>query len=156
MKNLYEILGVDKTADAAALKRAYRTLAKELHPDATGGNRRKTERFKEVCAAYAILSDSKKRADYDLTDKPGVGGKPGARESIFGPQFDDLVSRVQTEGIGTHNIDALIADLFGVAHDVQKRAPERARTAMKSPSGVLDLVEDLLDRKIAWDKKKQG
>ncbi len=148
MKNLYEILGVDKTADEPTLKRAYRKLAMDLHPDRNKGSKAKTERFKEVCGAYAILSDPKKRKEYDLTEKPGIGGKPGARESIFGPQFDDLVSRVQTE--------ALVADLLGVARDVQTRAPKRAETAMRSPGGVLDLVEDLLDSKIAWDKRREG
>ncbi len=65
MKDLYKILGVSEDAEDAAIKRAYRKLAKELHPDATGGDKKKTERFKEVNGAYAVLGDSAKRSEYD-------------------------------------------------------------------------------------------
>ena len=61
MKDLYAILGVPETADADIIKKAYRKLAKQNHPDATGGDKKKTERFKEVGDAYAVLSDVKKR-----------------------------------------------------------------------------------------------
>jgi DnaJ-class molecular chaperone len=65
MADLYTTLGVPKTADAAAIKRAYRKLAKELHPDKTKDNPKLSERFKQVSSAYDILSDEKKRAAYD-------------------------------------------------------------------------------------------
>lgn len=156
MKNLYAVLGVDSKVDAIGLKRAYRRLAAELHPDRNGGDKKKAERFKEVAIAYALLSDPAKRAEYDRSEKPGIGGVPGARESIFGPMFDDLVARVQEEGVSGSNIDSLIADLIGVGHDVQTRIPRKAKQAVKSPSGILDLVEDILDTKIAFDKKRQG
>jgi DnaJ-class molecular chaperone len=65
MKDLYKILGVPEGADHAAIKKAYRKLAKEYHPDATGGDKKKTERFKEINEAYAVLGDEEKRAEYE-------------------------------------------------------------------------------------------
>src|SRR5438309_11293684 len=78
MKDLYKTLGVAEDADDAAIKKAYRKLAKEFHPDATGGDKKKTERFKEVNEAYGILGDEKKRHEYDrLKHAPmGADGMP--------------------------------------------------------------------------------
>ena len=64
-KDYYAILGVDKKADAATIKKQYRSLARELHPDKTKGDKTLEERFKAVSEAYDILSDDKKRAEYD-------------------------------------------------------------------------------------------
>ncbi len=64
-KDYYAILGVDKNADGDAIKKRYRKLARELHPDKTKGDKTLEERFKAVSEAYDILSDDKKRAEYD-------------------------------------------------------------------------------------------
>jgi curved DNA-binding protein CbpA len=63
--NYYEVLGVTPQADAAALKEAYRRLARQLHPDQNRGDLNKAERFKAVAWAYSVLSDPEKRAKYD-------------------------------------------------------------------------------------------
>jgi DnaJ-class molecular chaperone len=65
MKDLYKTLGVAEDADDAAIKKAYRKLAKEFHPDVTGGDKKKTERFKEINEAYGVLGDKQKRTEYD-------------------------------------------------------------------------------------------
>lgn len=65
MKDLYKILGVAENADDATLKKAYRKLAKENHPDVTGGDKKKTERFKEINEAYDVLGSKEKRAEYN-------------------------------------------------------------------------------------------
>ncbi len=65
MKDLYKVLGVAEGVDDDAIKKAFRKLAKENHPDATGGDKRKTERFKDINEAYSILGDKQKRAEYD-------------------------------------------------------------------------------------------
>jgi len=65
MKDLYKTLGVAENSDDAAIKKAYRKLAKEYHPDVTGNDKKKTERFKEINEAYAVLGDSQKRSEYD-------------------------------------------------------------------------------------------
>ncbi|MCI5859348.1 MAG: DnaJ domain-containing protein, partial [Blautia sp.] len=64
-RDYYEVLGVSKTADAAAIKKAYRKLAKKYHPDSNPGNKAAAERFKEVTEAYDVLGDEKKRKLYD-------------------------------------------------------------------------------------------
>jgi len=100
-KDLYKILGVSKKDDAATVKKAYRKLAKDLHPDKTKGDKKLEDRFKEVSEAYEVLSDEKKRSEYDeMRDAftsgripkggaPGGGGFPGGFqaggfEDIFG------------------------------------------------------------------------
>jgi curved DNA-binding protein len=65
MKDLYRTLGVAEKADEAEIKKAYRKLAKEYHPDVTGNDKKKTERFKEINEAYAVLGDAEKRKEYD-------------------------------------------------------------------------------------------
>ena len=64
-RDYYEVLGVDKGADEQALKKAYRSLAKKYHPDMNPDNKEAEQKFKEVNEAYAVLSDSEKRAQYD-------------------------------------------------------------------------------------------
>lgn len=64
-RDYYEVLGVDRSADDAALKKAYRTLAKKYHPDANPGDETAAEKFKEASEAYSVLSDPQKRAQYD-------------------------------------------------------------------------------------------
>lgn len=65
MADLYEKLGVTRNADEAAIKKAYRSLAKKYHPDHNKDNPQAAARFSEVSAAYDILSDKEKRAQYD-------------------------------------------------------------------------------------------
>jgi DnaJ-class molecular chaperone len=91
MKDLYKILGVAEDASAETIKKAYRKLAKENHPDATGGDKRKTERFKEINEAYGVIGEDSKRKEYDrLRHAPvGADGMPqgfdaDAFASVFG------------------------------------------------------------------------
>ena len=65
MKNYYEVLGISKTASADEIKKAYRNLAFKYHPDRNSGDKVAEEKFIEINEAYDVLSDEKKRADYD-------------------------------------------------------------------------------------------
>ena len=70
-KNYYEVLGVSKSADKEEIKKAFRKLAHEHHPDKKGGDESK---FKEVSEAFSVLSDDKKRAEYDTYGQTFAGG----------------------------------------------------------------------------------
>lgn len=97
-KDFYKILGLVEQSSADEIKKAYRKLAKKYHPDATGGDRTKEEKFKQITEAYETLSDEKKRKDYDMTRKApfpprddlGFGGRPGAAGSRVSFDFQDL------------------------------------------------------------------
>ncbi len=74
----YKALGVEAKATNDEIKKVYRKLAKQYHPDSTGGDKSKEARFKEISAAYDVLGDAKKRAQYDEIRAMG-GGRPGGR-----------------------------------------------------------------------------
>ncbi len=81
-RDYYEVLGVDKNADDAALKKAYRVLAKKYHPDMNPGDAEAEKKFKEASEAYAVLSDPEKRRQYDQFGHAAFDG--GAGGSGFG------------------------------------------------------------------------
>jgi molecular chaperone DnaJ len=87
-KDYYAVLGVSRDADDAALKRAYRNLARAHHPDKNPGDKSAEERFKEISEAYTILSDPDKRAQYDRFGTVSGPGGPG--DVGFGTIFEDL------------------------------------------------------------------
>lgn len=98
-RDLYEVLGVSRDADDAALKKAYRVLAKKYHPDTNPGDKEAEAKFKEASEAYAILSDPQKRQQYDqfgfaAFENGGAGGAGGFdfgdMGDIFGDIFGDL------------------------------------------------------------------
>ena len=100
-RDYYEVLGVDKGAEDATIKKAYRNLAKKYHPDVRPGDEEAAEKFKEASEAYAVLSDPDKRRQYDQFDhaafeQGGAGGYGGFDFSgmdftdMFGDIFGDL------------------------------------------------------------------
>src|SRR3954466_14434706 len=102
MRDYYEILGVTRGCDDAALKSAFRKLAMEHHPDRNGGCEEASGRFKELNEAYSVLSDPQKRAAYDRFGHAGVNGAaqgPGGQgfndihdifNEVFGQAFGDM------------------------------------------------------------------
>ena len=107
-RDYYEVLGVDKNADDAALKKAYRALAKKYHPDMNPGDQEAEKKFKEASEAYAVLSDPEKRRKYDQFGHAafdgGAGGAGGFDFNsadfgdIFGDIFGDLFGGRRSSG----------------------------------------------------------
>ena len=72
-RDYYEVLGVAKNAEAAEIKKAYRKLALQYHPDRNPGDKEAEEKFKEAAEAYDVLSNEEKRRRYDSSDMPEWG-----------------------------------------------------------------------------------
>jgi DnaJ-class molecular chaperone len=100
-KDYYKILGVDKKANEADIKKAFRTLAHKYHPDKKGGDDAK---FKEVNEAYQVLSNPQKRAQYDQFGSAGpgagFGGQGGFQGGFGGFNWEDIMRQAQQQGGG--------------------------------------------------------
>ncbi len=125
-KDYYEILGVKKGADKEEIKKAFRNLAHKYHPDKKGGDEQK---FKEVNEAYSVLSDDKRRADYDSYGKTwnGDGGFQGAggfNPSDFGFDFSGFQNMGGNAGGGegfNFDLGDIFGDFFGGGRERVKR-----------------------------------
>ena len=122
-RDYYEVLGVDKTATAEEIKKAYRQKAIQYHPDKNPGDKEAEEKFKEAAEAYEVLSDHEKRKKYDQFGFAGMGGAGGfnggqgmSMEDIFS-QFGDI--------FGGAGFD--LGDLFGGGRSSGSRGGQRVR-----------------------------
>jgi curved DNA-binding protein len=130
-QDLYGVLGVPKTADADTIKKSYRSLAKELHPDKNPGNKKAEERFKTVNHAFDVLSDAKKRALYDEFGEDGLRegfdadrvrtykqwasqqGRGGGAPGQGGVRIEDLFGNAGAGDGASGGFGDLFGDLFG-------------------------------------------
>jgi DnaJ-class molecular chaperone len=140
VRNPYDVLGVERTASADDIQKAYRRLAKKLHPDLNPGNKEAEEKFKEVAVAYGLLSDAEKRRRFDAGEIDAAGaemprerfyrdfaGEPGAEHSYEDPSgFADYA-----------NLDDLLAQLL-------RRQAQQARRA-RGLDARYSLAVDFLD-----------
>ncbi|MFC4554556.1 DnaJ C-terminal domain-containing protein [Georgenia faecalis] len=126
-KDFYATLGVPKDADATAIKKAYRKLARKLHPDHNPGDAESERRFKEVGEAYAVLSDPEERKQYDAVRamagggaRFSAGGSGGAAgfEDLFGGMFGagaggPRTSRTRYSTGANAGFEDILSDMFG-------------------------------------------
>ena len=115
-KDYYQVLGVPKNATAAEIKKAYRKLAQQHHPDANPGNKQAEDRFKEISAAYDVVGDEDKRKQYDqVRDMAASGfgrGGSGGR-GVPGGGFPGGVRFEDLGGFGVGDLGDLFGGLFG-------------------------------------------
>ena len=147
-RDYYEVLGVSKDADDAALKKAYRVLAKKYHPDANPGDKQAEAAFKEINEAYSVLSDPKKRAQYDqfghAAFDPLMGGGSGGgfyegNAADFGDIFGDLFGG---------------GDIFGSFFGGGGRGAQRAANAPMRGANVHATVRLSFEEAVFGCKKK--
>jgi molecular chaperone DnaJ len=127
-KDYYKVLGVAKGASADEIKKSYRKLARKYHPDANKGDPGAEERFKEISEAYNVLSDEKRRKEYDDARSLFGGGvrMPGSGPGGGGYGFDlgDLFGGTSGTGTGGRLGD-LLGGVFGSGRTAQQQRPRR-------------------------------
>jgi molecular chaperone DnaJ len=123
MSEYYQLLGVPRDADADQIKKAYRKLALQYHPDRNDGSKEAEERFKEVTEAYEVLRDPDKRAAYDRYGKQGVKGA-GAGPGAAGFDFNDAIEIFMRDFGGFAGFGGL-EDLFGTRGARSQRSTAR-------------------------------
>ena len=146
-EDLYSVLGVPRTASAGDITKAYRKLAKKLHPDLNPGDKAAEEKFKKITAAYDILGDAEKRGRYDRGEIDASGQERPQqhyyREYAGGQDGARYRSTAGFEDIGAFN--DLFGDLFGERGGMREGGRGGARFSMRGPDAQYRLEVDLLD-----------
>lgn len=120
-KDFYQVLGVDKSVSAADLKKAYRKLARQYHPDSNPGDTAAEAKFKELSEAYSVLSDEDQRQEYDQIRAMGSGarfaaggaGQQGGFEDVFGGLFNQGGRARGGQQRGGAGFEDLLGGMFG-------------------------------------------
>jgi curved DNA-binding protein len=154
-RDLYEILGVPRTAPPEEIRKAYRRLAKKYHPDMNPGDRKAEDKFKEITAAHEVLSDAKRRKLYDEFGPDALrtgfdekaadqyrqwkqhGGRPGQEVPFDLGDFET----VNVGGFGNYDFGDLFGDLFGGRRSARRRGP----VARPGPDAEAEVEVDLRD-----------
>lgn len=113
-KDYYQILGVSENSNQEDIKKSYRKLAVKYHPDKNPTNQKEAEaRFKEISEAYYVLSDDKRRAQYDQMRRYGGGGAgPGNFAGAQGFDYEELLRQFRGQGRGTSSRYSAFSDIF--------------------------------------------
>ncbi|TQR41794.1 J domain-containing protein [Paenibacillus popilliae] len=153
MTNYYELLGVQRHASPEELKKAYRRLAKQYHPDVNGGSSEAEQRFKQIHEAYAVLQDEAARKAYD--------DKLGGMERDSGRNHQSTHSRGRNAASGEaaggranfdpQNVEADFARFFGF--DPKTKKPMGKQSSGKDEGNPIDTSE-LFQRYFGMNKKK--
>jgi molecular chaperone DnaJ len=145
-KDYYKVLGVSKTATAEEIKKSYRKLARKYHPDANKGDAKAEERFKEISEAYNVLSDSKRRKEYDEARTlfggggfrtPGQGGPGGGFPFDLGDLFGGTSAPTGSGG----RLGDLLGGMFGGGRGTQTRPRRGADVETETSLSFSDAID---------------
>ncbi len=156
-KDFYKVLGVDKTASDAELKKTYRKLARQYHPDSNPGDAAAENRFKEISEAYSVLSDKEQRQEYDQVRAMGSGarftaggpGQGGGFEDVFGGMFGQGGGgqRVRFGQGGAGGFEDILGGMFG--------AGTAAAVAVASASPAAATGASVGRRRVATSRRRR-
>lgn len=138
-RDYYEVLGVDKSADDAAIKKAYRALAKKYHPDMNPGDKEAEAKFKEASEAYAVLSDAEKRRQYDQFGHAAFEAGGGAGAGGFDFNFNDMGD--------------IFGDIFGDFFGGGRRSQRTSNAPMKGANLRTRIVIDFEEAVFGCEKE---
>ncbi|MBW1679156.1 MAG: DnaJ domain-containing protein, partial [Deltaproteobacteria bacterium] len=128
-RNYYDILGVKRNATEDELKKAYRKLALQYHPDRNKGDKAAEEKFKEISEAYAVLSDKNKRAQYDRFGAAGFHQRFSQEDIFRGSNIGDIFRDL---GFGSND---LFTTIFGKSGRYQARTGSCGFSTSRQPGG---------------------
>ena len=146
-KDPYETLGVQKTDSEAVIRSAYRKLAKRHHPDVNPGKPEAAEHFKEISAAYDILSDKDKRARYDRGEIDAAGNEVPPQRPFY-REYADAAGREKYRtqaGFDQEDLESIFAQAFGGARAAGGGAAGGRRFSMRGQDAQYQLTIDFLD-----------
>lgn len=154
MKNYYDILGVSRTATEDEIKKSYRKLALKYHPDKNQGNKEAEEKFKEISGAYEVLSDSSKRASYDMeldapqrTQRTQRGRASRNYNGFSGiPNMEDFIRNFHSQSFGMEDSEPELESVR-INPDIQVIANITLREALKGTK-----IDISVERLILCDK----
>ncbi len=140
MMDPYKILGVERAAGAAEIKRAYRKLAKKLHPDVNPGNNKIEKSFKEVSQAYAIVGDPEKRKRFDRGEIDASGQETGWKGGFYQSHSGrGRGSKYRPFDFGADlNVEDIVSEMFGGRSGTRRARLRGADVSYTAPIGFLE------------------
>ena len=154
MKDFYQVLGVPRTASAEEIKKAYRRLAKQYHPDVNKGDKSAENRFKEISEAYNVLSDPEQKKKFDMFgqayDKAAGGGGFQGYQQASGQGFN----QANFEGFGG-DLGDIMKDLFDMG-GVKRTRYKQSRTGPRRQQPVADGQDMITDVEISFVDAAKG
>ncbi|MEM2121525.1 MAG: molecular chaperone DnaJ [Candidatus Woesearchaeota archaeon] len=146
VKDYYKILGVSRNATQEEIKKAYKKLAKQYHPDLHKGDKEKEEKFKEINEAYRVLSDPKLRENYDKYGSPEPGFESGTQAGTYGFDFRDFGFDFDTDFFN-ESFDNIFENFFGFSRT-------RKRPRARRGSDIYQEIEITLEEAATGTKKE--
>jgi curved DNA-binding protein len=153
-ETLYEVLGVAKDAKPAAIRSAYRKLARKYHPDVNPGDKKAEERFKKIATAYEVLSDDKRRAAYDEFGEESLQGGFDPDKAREYAKWQRAREQQRATHAGNGRIEFDFAELFGGGGGGARRGPRRGHDLHATVQ--MELRDAIAGAEVSLEVPEQG